>query len=196
MSRIAGILAVASLALAGCTMQPRPQLTPIGDAIPAGVSLAGRWQLRAEEDDAARRIREAEYKSGGGVGDTVIPAKRDRGRSQRGPGGPSVYVFLRTGSKLKITQTPDGLFISFDRSVVEEYRFREHRLVNVGPIEADRASGWQDGSYVIQTLDGKGALLQETYALEEGGEVLVRIVSIVYNDEEILSLRQAFERLL
>ena len=64
MSRIAGILAVASLALAGCAMQPRPQLTPIGDAIPDGVSLSGRWQLRAEEDDSERRIREAEYKSG------------------------------------------------------------------------------------------------------------------------------------
>lgn len=194
MSRIAGILAVASLALAGCAMQPRPQLTPIGDAIPAGVSLAGRWQL-LEEDDSAQRIREAEYKSGGGIEDAVTPAKRDRGRSQRGPGGPSVYVFLRTGRKLKITQTPDGLFISFDRSVVEEYRFREHRPVNVGPIEADRASGWQDGRYVIQTLDGEGALLQETYALGEGGAVLVRTVSIVYNDEQILSLAQAFERL-
>jgi hypothetical protein len=96
---------------------------------------------------------------------------------------------------LKITQTPHGLFVSFDRSVVEEYRFREHRLVNVGPIEADRASGWQDGRYVIQTLDSEGALLQETYALEAEGEVLVRTVSVIYNNEEILSLRQAFDRL-
>ena len=104
-------------------------------------------------------------------------------------------MFLRTGSKLKVTQTPYALFISFDRSVVEEYRFREHRLISVGPIEADRASGWQDGRYVIQTLDSEGALLQETYTLDAGGEALVRTVSVVYDDEEILSLRQAFDRL-
>ena len=195
MSRIAGVLAIASVVLAGCVTQSRPQLTPVGDVIPPGVSLAGRWQLRADGDDAERRIREAGQKSGGGIGDVVSQAKRDQGRRQRGD-GPSVYVFLRTGSKLKISQTSDGLFISFDRSVVEEYRFREHRLVNVGPIEADRASGWQDGKYIIQTLDREGALLQETYALEEGGEVLVRTVAIVYDDREVLSLRQAFERSL
>jgi hypothetical protein len=195
MSRIAGTLAFACIALAACVMQPRPQLTPVGDVIPAGVSLAGRWQLQAERDDAERRIREAERKSSGGLEDVVAPAGRDRSRSRRGADGPSVYVFLRTGSKLKITQTPHGLFISFDRSVVEEYRFREHRRVNVGPIEADRASGWQDGKYIIQTLDAEGALLQETYALEAGGKVLVRTASVTYNDKELLSLRQAFDRL-
>jgi hypothetical protein len=195
MSRIPGTLVFASLALAACVTQPRPQLTPVGDVIPAGVSLAGRWQLQAEKDDAERRIRAAEHKSSGGLEDVVAPAGRDRSRNRRGADGPSVYVFLRTGSKLKVTQTPYALFISFDRSVVEEYRFREHRLINVGPIEADRASGWQDGRYVIQTLDSEGALLQETYTLDAGGEALVRTVSVVYDDEEILSLRQAFDRL-
>ena len=195
MSRIPGTLVFASLALAACVTQPRPQLTPVGDVIPAGVSLAGRWQLQAEKDDAERRIRAAEHKSSGGLEDVVAPARRDRSRNRRGADGPSVYVFLRTGSKLKVTQTPYALFISFDRSVVEEYRFREHRLINVGPIEADRASGWQDGRYVIQTLDSEGALLQETYTLDAGGEALVRTVSVVYDDEEILSLRQAFDRL-
>lgn len=192
MSRIAGTLVFASLALAGCGMQGRPQLTPVGDVIPAGVTLAGRWQLRAEGDEAERRIRESEHKSSGGIEDVVAPARRDRGR--RGADGPSVYVFLRTGSTLKITQTPYGLFISFDRSVVEEYRFREHRLVNVGPIEADRVSGWQDGKYLIRTLDSEGTLLQETYALEAGGEDLVRTVSVAYGEEETLSLRQVFDR--
>jgi hypothetical protein len=195
MSRIPGTLAFACLALAACVTQPRPQLTPVGDVIPAGVSLAGRWQLQAEKDDAERRIRAAEHKSSGGLEDVVAPPRRDRSRDRRGADGPSVYVFLRTGSKLKVTQTPYALFISFDRSVVEEYRFREHRLINVGPIEADRASGWQDGRYVIQTLDSEGALLQETYTLDAGGEALVRTVSVVYDDEEILSLRQAFDRL-
>jgi hypothetical protein len=195
MSRSAGTLALLSLALAACITQPRPQLTPVGDVIPAGVSLAGRWQLRAEGDDAERRIRAAEHKSGGGLEGVVAPARRDRSRSRAAAEGPSVYVFLRAGSKLKVTQTSDGLFISFDRSVVEEYRFREHRLVNVGPIEADRASGWQDGRYVIQTLDSEGALLTETYALDAGGAVLIRTVTIIHDDEELLSFRQAFDRL-
>ena len=196
MSRIAGTLALVSLSLAGCAGSAAPRLAPVGDVIPEGVSLAGRWQLRAEGDDSERRIREAEHKSGGGLDDVVAPARGDRSGGRRGADGPSVYVFLRTGSRLKITQTPHGLFISFDRSVVEEYRFREHRLINVGPIEADRASGWVDGRYLIQTLDGEGALLEETYAFETGAEaVLVRTIAITYGGDTVLSLRQTFDRL-
>ena len=180
MSKIACIPAILSMALSACAVGPPPQLTPIGDVIPAGVSLEGRWKLREGTAEAERRIRRAEYRSAGG---------------RSGADGPSVYVFLRTGDRLKITQTPYALFVSFDRSVVEEYRFREHRLVSVGPIEADRASGWMNGKYVIQTLDNEGALLEETYAPEAGGDELVRIVSVVYDDEEILSLRQVYDRI-
>lgn len=179
MSKIAWSLAFLSLALSACAGSGAPRLTPIGDVIPASVSFEGRWQLRAGTDDAENRIREAGYRSSGG---------------RRGADGPSVYVFLRTGDRLKITQTPYALFVSFDRSVVEEYRFREHRLVNVGPIEADRASGWMKGRYVIQTLDDEGALLEETYALESGPDVLVRTVSVDHDNEEILSLRHTYDR--
>jgi len=105
-----------------------------------------------------------------------------------------VFVVLRSGSKLKITQTQDGLFISFDRSVVEEYRFREHRIVNVGPIEADRASGWLDGKYVIRTLDAEGALLEESYQLQGDGDALLRSFAIVYEDRQILSVQQVYVR--
>ena len=52
-------------------------------------------------------------------------------------------VFLETGANVKLTQTDDGLFISYDRSVVEEYIFGEHRIATVGPISAERASGWR-----------------------------------------------------
>ena len=179
MSKIAWSLAFLSLVLSACAGSAPPRLTPIGDVIPAGVSLEGRWQLRAGTDSADARIRNAEYRSGGG---------------RRGADGPSVYVFLRTGARLKITQTPYALFVSFDRSVVEEYRFREHRFVNVGPIEADRTSGWAENKYVIKTLDGEGALLEESYALEPGGDALVRIVSIDYDNEKPLSLRQIYDR--
>jgi hypothetical protein len=179
MARIAGTLLFLSLALAACAGSGPPRLEPVGDVIPVGVNLEGRWQLRGAPGDADRRIRRSEYQSSG----------------KRGADSPSVYVFLRTGSRLKITQTPYALFVSFDRSVVEEYRFREHRRVNVGPIGADRASGWVDGRYVIRTLDSESALLEEGYALESSGDVLVRSVSITYRDVEVLSLRQVFDRL-
>lgn len=180
MSRNAVQIVALMLLLAGCAGSAQPHLAPVGDVIPPGVSLDGRWQLRAGTDDAERRIRQAEYRSSGG---------------RRRADEPSVYVFLRTGERLKITQTLYGLFVSFDRSVVEEYRFREHRLVNVGPIEADRASGWADGKYVIRTLDSKGTLLEETYSLDAGDDVLIRTISVVDGNREILSLRQVFERL-
>lgn len=179
MPRIAGTSLFLSLALVACAGAGPPRLEPIGDVISAGVSLEGRWQLRGAPGDAERRIRRSEYRSSSG---------------KRGADGPSVYVFLRAGSRLKITQTLYALFISFDRSVVEEYRFREHRRVNVGPIEADRASGWVEGKYLIRTLDSEGALLEEEYALESSEDVLIRTVSITYRNEEVLSLRQVYDR--
>lgn len=180
MSKLAGTLLLLSLALAACGGTGPPRLEPVGDVIPVGVSLEGRWQLRGAPDDAERRIRRSGYQSSSARG---------------GADGASVYVFLRTGSRLKITQTPYALFVSFDRSVVEEYRFREHRRVNIGPIEADRASGWVDGRYIIRTLDSDGVLLEEGYALESLDGALVRTVSITYRNEQILSLRQVYDRL-
>ncbi len=180
MARLAGKLMVILFLLSACAGSGPPRLTPVGDVIPVGVSLEGRWKLQGGARDAEKQIRSAGYRSGGG---------------QRGEDGPSVYVFLRTGDRLKITQTPYALFVSFDRSVVEEYRFREHRLVNVGPIEADRVSGWIDGRYVIRTLDNEGALLEESYALDAGGDVLVRKVTVTHRKNAVLSLQQAYERL-
>jgi hypothetical protein len=179
MSRLAGTLLFMSLIVAACSGVGPPRLEPVGDVIPVGVSFEGRWQLRGDGGDAERRIRRSEYRSSG----------------KRGADSPSVYVFLRTGSRLKVSQTPYALFISFDRSVVEEYRFREHRRVNVGPIEADRASGWVDGTYVIRTLDGDEALLEEGYSLDSADDALIRTVAIKYRNEEVLSLRQVYDRL-
>jgi hypothetical protein len=177
------------LLLSGCGATPLPQLTPIGDVIPADISLAGRWQLRADRD-------ESEGKPAAGNNDPIVARdRRNRGRRSGGSDdGPSVYVFLETGSNLKITQTDYALFISFDRSVVEEYRFREHRSINVGPIQADRVSGWLDGRYVIQTLDVQGALLTETYALQDDGLQLLRTATIEHNEQETLALQQVFDR--
>jgi len=178
------------LLLAGCATPPAPQLAPVGQVIPEGISLAGSWRLRETRDAPGVR---AEQTVDSGI---VASRRRDQGRrSRQDEDGPSVHVFLETGTRLKITQTSYGLFVSFDRSVVEEYRFREHRRVHVGPIHADRVSGWEDGRYVIQTLDTQGALLTETYALNDDGRQLLRTASINYKDEETLSLLQVFDRL-
>jgi len=178
------LLLLLPLLLTACATPPAPQLAPVGQVIPAGISLAGRWQLREAGDAPGMDATSA-------ISNRGISGRRSRPEKD----GPSVHVFLETGSRLKITQTSYGLFVSFDRSVVEEYRFREHRRVNVGPIEADRVSGWKDGRYVIQTLDAQGALLTETYALHDDGQQLLRTASIVYKEQETLSLLQVFDRL-
>jgi hypothetical protein len=64
-----------------------------------------------------------------------------------------VYVFLETGAYLKVTQTAHALFVSFDRSVVEEFRFGESRIVSVGEVQAQRVTGWQGDSLTVETLD-------------------------------------------
>jgi hypothetical protein len=182
-------LLLSAILLVACGGTPVPELTPVGTVIPDDVSFEGRWQLRGVDTGPGERARQSDAEG------SVVPDRRSRGRrSKQSKDGPSVHVFLETGSDLKITQTADGLFISFDRSVVEEYRFREHRRINVGPIEADRASGWENGRYVIKTLDHQGAELTETYALQDNGRQLLRTISIVYDEEETLALQQVFDR--
>lgn len=95
---------------------------------------------------------------------------------------------------MKISQTNAGLFISFDRAVVEEFTFGENRIVSVGPIEARRVSGWQGLKFVIQTLDDDGAILTETWQLEASGNVLVRELSIRKGDKRQFSAKQLFDR--
>ncbi len=103
-------------------------------------------------------------------------------------------MFLESGESLKITQTASGLFISFDRAVVEEYRFGEDRIVAVGPIEAQRVSGWQDGRFVTQTADDAGAILSESWELSEDGKVLLRQITVSKGDKEEFSAEQHFDR--
>ena len=106
----------------------------------------------------------------------------------------TVHVFLETGSSLKITQTEHGIFISFDRSVVEEYRFGENREVSVGPVLADRVSGWDGNSYVIETLDHDGAKLIEMYRLFDDGQSMIRTISIIHEGASQIDVKQLFDR--
>lgn len=114
-------------------------------------------------------------------------------RPKRAPGA-DVTMFLESGESLKISQTPDGLFISFDRAIVEEYTFGENRIVSVGPIEAQRVSGWKEQVFVVETLDEQGVLLTESWHIEADGALLVREISVTRGDNEQFSTRQRFDR--
>jgi hypothetical protein len=133
---------------------------------PAGLDLSGDWVLSATAGFSQ-------------------PQSRDL----------AVSVFLETGSSLKVTQTGSGLFFSFDRSVVEEYRFGENREVAVGAIKAQRVSGWEGGAYVIETLDDDGAKLIESWRLQQKGSVLLRSMVILRHGERKLALEQNFDRI-
>lgn len=142
------------------------ELAPRPAAVPAGVDLSGDWVLRDTSGTAPRSARAS-----------------------------LVYVFLESGQALKITQTPAGLFVSFDRSVVEEYRFGENRQVSVGEVTAQRVSGWDGVAYVIETLDREGDRLVDTYRLEPAGGSLSRSVAIWSGERRLLALDYVYDRI-
>ncbi len=131
--------------------------------VPAGVDFSGNWVQTGNSGSGQRAAREL-----------------------------LVHVFLETGNSLKITQTESGIFVSFDRSVVEEYRFGENRTVSVGEISAARVSGWEGAAYVVETLDEDNAKLVEVYRLQNGGRRLQRSIEIWHRGQKILGLVQEF----
>lgn len=158
--------------------------------VPAGVNLTGIWSLR--DDGSLRQLEEEGIRAAGGR--EGILGRRARSASSRRAKGSLIYVFLETATDLKITQTESGLFISFDRAIVEEYRFGEYRPINVGPVLAARASGWENNGYFIETLDENGNKLQEHYTVESGGQALLRQISVWEKGVLKLSLVQTFDR--
>ena len=134
-------------------------------AVPAGLDLSGDWVVSATSGSSQREAREL-----------------------------SVHVFLETGTALKVTQTQSGLFFSFDRSVVEEYRFGENRQISVGPISAQRVSGWEGRAYVVETLDDDGAKLIESWRLEKEASVLLRTIVLLHRNKKVVDLEQTLNR--
>jgi hypothetical protein len=188
------LILVLLIVLSGCAAE-RMVFVPKNAAVPVGVNFSGLWQLREDSADTVREITEAERKAAGSEESILVPPEREtRNKRRRRADGMLVHVFLETGSSLKITQTADGLFISFDRAVVEEYRFGEHREINVGPVEAERVSGWEGATYVIETLDKEGAKLIETYRLADGDRRLLRTIRIEHKEDSHLDIAQAFDR--
>ena len=171
-----------------------PELPARSAANPIGVDLSGRWVLQGA-DGTPRSVA-------GGM-DQGIRLPPASGRRQQGPSrtdrsrrskGPAVHVFIENGRVLKITQTAHGLFVSFDRSVVEEYTFGENRVISLGPIEAQRVSGWDGAVLVVETMDDSGAMLTETWELANGANELLREVRVMEGEKELHSFRQVFDR--
>jgi len=182
-------MVVAVVLLAGCGSAP--PLPAKSAEVPAGIDLSGQWILSEDNRDTRRAIADAERKAAGAE-EELIPKSTGTSKSRRSS-DVQVYVFLETGDSLRISQTDHGLFISFDRSVVEEYRFGEQRIVSVGPVEAERVSGWENGAYVIETRGKEGAMLIESYRLDDNDR-MIRSIRIVHRERDELNVSQVFER--
>jgi len=171
--------------LAGCASEP--VLLSKDSAVPVGVDLSGRWLIRSDPSNQTVRSESGQER--------LIPQNRpQRSRRQRSASGSSVQVFLEFGKSLKITQTDFGMFISYDRSVVEEYTFGENRAVTIGPIAAFRVSGWEGDAFVVETVDDSRTTLFESWHLDNDDTVLVRELRMTKNDEDSLKMRQVFDR--
>lgn len=173
-------------------------LQPIRGQGPAGIDLSGVWIMQDDFEAMARRVDRAVQQTDGvderdilrGIV-TLDPERRRR--PQRKVGG-LVHVFLENARRLRITQTDTALFIAFDRSVVEEYRFGEARMARTGGAVAQRVSGWQDGGYVIETLGEDGMKLTERYRPAESGARLTREIVLRSAEMESVSIVQSFAR--
>ena len=165
-----------------------PTLIAKSAKAPAGVDLSGFWTVRIVAP--TRRMENAD-----GIREELIPLqKMQRNRPSRSSDGVSAHVFLQYGTNLKITQTDFSLFISYDRSVVDEFTFGENRVIELGPIEALRASGWQGNAFVVETLDDSGTTLFESWHLEQDDSVLVRNIRISKREKENFAEEQRFDR--
>jgi len=181
-------LAVILLVAACAAQEPLPAKSA---AVPVGVDLSGEWRLRSNSRESNQKIRDAEREAAG-PGESLVPGT-SKSKSRRKPDDIQVHVFLETGESLKLTQTGYGLFVSFDRAIVEEYRFGEQRLATVGPVAAERVSGWENGAYVIETRDKEGAMLIESYRLDND-DTMIRTVRIMHDDDVELDVTQVFDR--
>lgn len=180
--------------LFGCAAA-KEVLIPVRGPVPQGVDFTGEWRM--QEDFAAMQDAiESAVRRTDGIDERQllknIMSRSSTSRRSRDVGG-LVHVFLENAARLRVTQTDAGLFMAFDRSVVEEYRFGEARIVNKGGAVAQRVSGWDGETYVIETLDQEGGMkLSERYRLE--GDSLNREIVLRSKELEEVRLTQSFAR--
>jgi hypothetical protein len=180
--------------LAGC-VEPEV-LDPRDGTVPVGVDFTGTWEILSNFREDQRQLARAISRTDG-IDDREIfrqssrPSNSSRSRSGKAKGG-LVYIFLETGESLKITQTDYALFVSFDRSVVEEFRFGEYRTVTVGAAAAQRATGWEGNALVVDTLDRNRMKMTDRFELLDAGRVLQRTITLRSEDDETESLVQQY----
>jgi hypothetical protein len=172
------------MAIGACATQQGP-LLPHAALAPDGVNFSGTWVIREEESAGQRSINRAASQVGG---------SGRQSSSRRGSGSGQVQVFLETGRKLKITQTEHGFFVSLDRSVVEEFRFGESRIISIGKIEAQRVSGWDGSVYTVQTRDKNGMKMIDRYWLNDDKNVLLREITFIGRNGTDAAVQQFFDR--
>ena len=200
--RVRACLALVCVAglLAACGGQ-REQLIPYRGEIPERIDFSGQWQMQDDLAAMDRRL-DAAIRATDGVDERdvlrgMLGQSRSRNgrssRSRRKAGG-LVHVFLESAEFLRITQTEDGLFIAFDRSIVEEYRFGEARIVQTGGARAQRVSGWDGDAYVIETLGESGMKLSERYRLSQDRSLLTRDIDLRSAEMESIRIVQTFAR--
>lgn len=190
-----GKLILASLLVVMAACAGREVLLPKTPDAPAGVDLTGNWKLR-NDPAADQRLINSAIRRTDDVDERIVlrPTEQQRGARPSPNRGGLVYVYLQNGENLKITQTDAGLFLSFDRAVVVEYRFGENREVRIGPVIADRVSGWEDRAYVAETLDQNNMKLTERFVLAEEGRVLRRTITLRGKNMEEATIFQTFDR--
>ena len=181
------VITVMFLVLAIAACGSRPTLEPRPGGNPQQVDLSGRWILRS--GDELPVSHEQKIRMPKSSARRQVSTGQDR--RERRARGVSVHLFLESGTVLKVSQTDYGLFFSFDRAVVEEYNFGENREVSIGPIRAQRVSGWEGLAFVVQTMDEEGHVLTESWQLDDG--TLTRAISIAKGEDVSFSTRQVFD---
>ena len=189
------VMAVLS-GVAGCASEPEPLERKSGLA-PAGIDFTGQWLMQDDFDAMQRRIARAIRDTDGVDERDFLRRSRAQpsrsGRSSRRDVGGLVHVFLKNAARLRISQTADGLFVGFGRSVVEEYRFGEARRVSIGGAAARRVSGWEDDTYVIETLGDSGMKLTERFRLLGADGRLEREIVLRSKELEQVAIVQTFQ---
>lgn len=193
-------LLVLAILFSLCGCGGREVLESIDGTVPQGVDLSGNWRIRTDMAAEQRRLRDAIRRTDG-FSDKDLAVKpptrssRASGSSkpQRTKGG-LVHVFLESGASLKVTQTPHALFVSFDRSVVEEFRFGENRMISIGEIQAQRVTGWIGDTLTVETIDRNSMKLTERYQLTDSGNTLQRSIVLRGKNEDEQTVIQEFDR--
>ncbi|MEM6513985.1 MAG: hypothetical protein AAF660_13310 [Pseudomonadota bacterium] len=170
--------------LAGCAAGL--QLPSPSRDFPDDVSFAGDWkrsEFREQDEMEPDRLN--------------LPSTREPTPSvsnTRARPGRKVRSFLEFGRELRITQLDTAILISFDRALVREYRFGEHRMTNVGPIVAERTTGFRGKVLEIVTQDDDGAVMTESWRLQRSDRQLERSVVIVKGNKQLYRLRETYRR--